>query len=448
MKFLAVFVIAVGLFGDTLAKDISFVSGKFTDIDSISQLDSMTVFSFCIFGDNKGHSPATSESFGRMIDWTSHAFISIGLGGHLQKGEPNSFLPFLSKNQRWTENFYPNISNIENEFYDNLKIENCPGAELFNLVDLPSRSNIVFSSTGCDYYSKIYAPKGFTVHLIQLYSPDKTHGPSYTSMEFVEETMSTVEKNGKDIFILGAYYLTMDDVLSIPAEILDIFDLIVSAGTLMFERFEHPDRKSSPLILNIGAIPHSIAYCPPGYVDVLVLDNPAGLFVQYTNADVPIREFQHESYAFFIDTGGEIHRTSLRNKRITESHDRVICYIDSSFSKEAMTAIAESLYIAKTNADIAIIDSAHGIEGREICYRKLWRVFPFNNEIWVLILAPEEFIMMFNREPVGDGTLRVATSSHIGSQIAEKFDLDSGKIERTGINELGLLTEWIYSISQ
>ncbi|MFP4458073.1 MAG: hypothetical protein ACLFSQ_00610 [Candidatus Zixiibacteriota bacterium] len=432
-----------------------FKDGMIEGIDSLSQLDSLATFRFIIFSDNKGDSPTSSESFARMIDWTRESYCFIGLGDHVKKGWGNSFWDFIQTNQEWTDRFYPNIADGENEYYGKSQGDWGAGGEFLSEIGMEKRTNTQIRDNGCEYYSKISCPSDFMIHLIQLHYPDNPPNDSIAfkpdSRKFLIETLESIQRNEKDIIIAAAHSYDgfwFDELSESEQDIImQKCDLVLSATSHFFEIFDVIPDSIAPVFINTGSIPHSVAYCPPGYLDVHVLDNPPAIIGQYINANIPIREFQNSDYSFLKIPGGATRKTEFRKKRETENYDKIIGSINSSLTKAEMTAIAESLYIAKTNSDMAIIDSTEGIQGPEVSNRQLWKVFPYNNEIWVLNLPPEDFILLFgDRYDIdGNSTIRVAVNSYLGSYLVDKRGLSEDKVEKTGIYEIGLLTEWLSS---
>ena len=88
-------------------------------LSTMQLLDATADFSFAIMSDHKGSAPSNSPEMTRMVQWIRESgdrFV-IGLGDHLCKRFENPFLDFLTANQWWQQNFYPNIADGENEFY-------------------------------------------------------------------------------------------------------------------------------------------------------------------------------------------------------------------------------------------------------------------------------------------------------------------------------------------
>ncbi|MCK4421404.1 hypothetical protein KAW48_06350 [candidate division WOR-3 bacterium] len=436
-------------------KIYQFTEGKISGINTIESLDKGAVFSFAIMSDNKGDSPEDKKQFANMVQWIEESgdkFI-IGVGDHVKKGWDNNFLHFLKENEWWHERFYPNVADGENEFYGKNQGDWGAGAPILDEVALFERSNVSIRENKCEYYAKIKV-KGYTVHLIQLHYSDqpKVDSIAFTqdSKQYLMDVLNSIEKGPKDIIIAAAHSRTGFWIEQLSDEqrdvVLDKCDLVLSATTHFFERMIIPGYEDKgPLIINTGSITYPCAYCPYGYVQVHILKKPFTLVVQYINADRPKREIQYQEYAFIKIIGGEILTTNFRKVRPEEDMDRVVGTVPQDFSKEEMDSVVKSIYLEVTDAEEAYISARLGLKEGDITYRKLWDVFPYNNEIYRLTLTAEGVRSIFEKEiPVkGRKEITIAISSYNGDYIIEKLNLPEEKIVKTGKKDIPLLEEWV-----
>ncbi len=264
------------------------------NVRSIEDLDRAAVFSFAIMSDNKGDSSASKKEFSRMVSWmqaSGDRFV-IGLGDHVKKGRENDFIPFLRSNDWWRSNFYPNIADGENEYYGAGQGDWGAGGRFLNETGLTGRRNISLRKNHCEYYARIDI-EGCTVHLIQLHFPD-TPGEDRIafpeeSREYLVSTLESIDKGPRDIIIACAHSRWGSWLGSLSGNqrklVMNTCDLILSATTHYFERIILPGYEHhGALVLNTGSITWPRG-CPPGYVQVHVLENPLRIAAQYIRAD-------------------------------------------------------------------------------------------------------------------------------------------------------------------
>lgn len=291
------------------------------DFATIQDLDDAALFTFAIMSDNKGDSSFSSPEFAKMVGWISEADCAfvIGLGDHVKRGWENSFITFLEENQWWHDHFYPNVADGENEFYGSGQDDWGAGAPMLEEVDLASRPGVEIRENGCEYYAQIQVDD-YTVHLIQLHYPDSPRDNSIAfnqdSRQYLIDTLSSVEKGPQEIIIIGAHSIDgfwLDELSPERQElVLDKADLVLSATTHFFERSALPDyRDSGPLCINTGSITFPALYCPPGFVQVHVLEEPFSLVVQYIDASQPQRDPQQDEYTFIKIVDGPILGTNF-----------------------------------------------------------------------------------------------------------------------------------------
>jgi hypothetical protein len=429
-------------------------------VETIADLDSLAVFHFAIMSDNKGDSPENNPENARMVKWieNTNAEFVIGLGDHLKKGWNNSFLDMIQQDEWWNQNFYPNIADGENEFYGEGQFDWCAGGELLKDFGFTDKKNVDIRENGCEYYAQI-SGDGYIVHLIQLHYPDQPKEDSLafreTSKEYLRDKLNGISKGEKDIIVVGAHSREGFWIDQLPADlktlVMEKCDLVLSATTHFFERNIVPGYEDSgALVINTGSVNYPAKYCPGGYVDVHVLENPKRLIVQYINAEIPERELQHKTYAFQKVIGGKIKNLAFRLPRPEEDLDRVIGTLSKNYTQEEMTAIADSLYISATNADEAFVGVGSGLEKGDVAYKELWTVFPYDNEIYVITMSAEQVQEIFGeRIPIqGRDTLKVAINGFNGKYIVAQLELSNDKVFESGITEIPLLEEWIKSRSQ
>ncbi|MCK4233686.1 hypothetical protein KAX75_04605 [candidate division WOR-3 bacterium] len=437
------------------AKRYQLKDGKFSDINTIKDLDKVAVFNFVIMSDNKGDSPKNSRQFENMVDWIeeSNAEFVIGLGDHVKRGWDNSFLPFVKENEWWYQNFYPNVADGENEYYGENQGDWGAGAPILDEVNLSDNSNVFIRDNSCEYYAKILV-EDYTVHLIQLHFSDQpkedTIAFKQDSRNYLVECLESIEKGTKDIVIAAAHSRTgfWIDVLSQEQQniVMDKCDLVLSATTHFWERKEIPGyEESGPLIVNTGSITYPSRYCPYGYVEVHVFHNPFSIVVQYINADYSEREMQHSEYAFVKIIGAKVLGTNFRKLRPEEDMDRVVGFLSHDFSQEEMDSVVKYLYLDLTEANEVYIAANSGLEKGEVTYRELWDVFPYNNEIYSLTLTPEGIHTIFGDKLKVESKkeLKLAINSYNGNYIIEKLKLTEEQIVKTGKLEISILEEWV-----
>ncbi|MCK4544537.1 hypothetical protein KAU43_03295 [candidate division WOR-3 bacterium] len=450
-----IFVLIQILLGVNCQKSYHFKNGKITDVNTIAKLDKIALFGFAIMSDNKGDSPLNSKECENMVKWikkSGNRFV-IGLGDHVKKGWENSFLVFLKENRWWQDNFYPNIADGENEFYGKSQSDWGAGAPFFNEVNLSKRLNIDIRDNKCEYYAKIQIDD-YTIHLIQLHYPDQPKEDSIAfpedSKRYLIEVLGKIKKSKKDIIIACAHSRKGFWIDQLSDEQKDMVmnkcDLLLSATTHFFERkIVSGYEDNGPLVINTGSITYPNLYCPYGYIQVHVLENPFSLIVQYINTKRPEIEMQHSEYAFMKIIGGKTMMTDFRDVRIEEDMDRVVGSLPKEYSKDDLSEIIKSLYINVTNANEAYIKAGKGLKKGNTTYRELWDVFPYNNEIYSIDLTSDEVKRIFkDKIPLkGLKEIKLAVNNYYGDYIIKELGIPEERFSKTGIKEIPLLIEWI-----
>ncbi len=292
-------------------------------VRTIDDLDAAAVFSFAIMSDNKGDSPESRVAFARMVSWieaSGDRFV-IGLGDHLKKGWKNDFLAFLRSNSWWRENFYPNIADGENEFYGAGQGDWGAGGRFLDETEIPIKPNVDIRENRCEYYARI-AVKDYTVHIIHLHFPDtpadrKTAFPD-DSRRYLVATLEAIEKGPKDIVIACAHSRWGSWLGDLSRKqrrtVMKKCDLVLSATTHYFERiafrgYEH----GGALALNTGSITWPRG-CPPGYIQVHVLEDPPRLVARYVRADREQRTLErYGEYVWMKALGGPVMQPRFRD---------------------------------------------------------------------------------------------------------------------------------------
>ena len=432
-----------------------FIDGKIEGIKTIEMLDKTAAFSFAIMSDNKGDGPDAKPEFKKMVEWIKESqdkFI-IGLGDHLKKEWRNDFLEFLKNNKFWFDNFYANVADGENEYYGKSQEDWGSGAPILEVNKLSKKKHVKIRENKCEYYAKIKVDE-YTVHLIQLHYSDSPADASKAftddSKKYLVETLKSIKKGSKDIVIIAAHSRTgffYEQLNSDQRKVIyEKCDLVLSATTHFFTRLkieEYGDK--GPLYLNTGSITYPSGYCPFGYIQVHVLDNPFSLIIQYYDAKKEKRDFQHSAYAWIKKIGGEIIATDFRKPTKDEDMERLICSISRDYSKQELDKVAKEIYLEQTKADVAAIETSSGLSKGEIRFKHLHKVFKYNNEIFALTLTKEQIQEVFKDNiKIGDkNKLTIAINSYDGEWIIKHFNLTDDKILKTGVKEVDELEKWV-----
>lgn len=287
------------------------------EINSIQDLQNLSVFSFAIMSDNKGDSPENSPENFKMVKWIkqSNDQFVIGLGDHLKRGWDNSFLDMIKEDPWWNQNFYPNIADGENEYFGECQSDWGAGGKLLEEMNFSQHSNVAIRKNGSEYYAKISVDE-YTVHLIQLHYPDIPRDCDLAfpedSRQYLKTTLQSIDKGSRDIIIAAAHSRTGNWISDLDKElrkiVMDKADLVLSATTHYFQRIKLPDYKQSgALLINTGSVNYPLPLSHGGYVHVSVLEDPLSLIVQYINVeDEDEMELQDTRHAILKVIGGEI----------------------------------------------------------------------------------------------------------------------------------------------
>ena len=424
-------------------------------LNKIQQLDKDAVLSFAIMSDNKGDSPESKKEFSRMVKWiknSNDAFV-IGLGDHVKINWKNDFLNFLQENKWWRNNFYPNVADGENEYYGKNQADWGAGAPILNTVNLGKRKNTTVRDNGCEYYSKIVS-NGYTIHLIQLHYSDSPKSDSIafnsSTKEYLIKTIDSINKDQKDIIIVGAHsrYGHWIDLLSKKDQknVMEKADLILSATTHCFEKFDIENFKNKgALCINTGSITYPSKYCPAGFVQVHLLENPSRLAVQYINAESSQRKVQFNEYAYIKEINGPIYPANFRDADANEDPNRVIGKLKKEYSQKEMVVEIDNIYREITEADDTFANPAAGLNKGDITYKTLFNLFPYNNELYLLNISLDDYEQLSGEKGKFTGKKRVklAINNYNGEHIIKKLNLPDEMVVKTGKKEIEILTNWL-----
>ncbi|MCK5346846.1 MAG: 5'-nucleotidase C-terminal domain-containing protein, partial [Candidatus Heimdallarchaeota archaeon] len=359
----------------------------------------------------------------------------------------------LKNDKFWFDNFYANVADGENEYYGKNQSDWGSGAPILKVNKLSEKKHVKIRENNCEYYAKIKVDE-YTVHLIQLHYSDSPADANIAftedSKKYLVETLKSIQKGEKDIVIVAAHSRTGFFYEQLSKEqrkvIYDKCDLVLSATTHFFTRLnidEYGDK--GPLYLNTGSITYPAGYCPFGYIQVHVLENPFSLVIQYYDTKKNKRQLQHSAYAWIKKVGGNIIATDFRKPTKDEDMERLICSVSRDYSKAEMNKVAKQIYLEYTKADIAYISISSGLSKGEIRLKNLHKVFKYNNEIFALTLTKKQIQEVFeDKIETGDkNEMKIAINSYEGEWIIKHFKLADDKILKTGVKEVDALEKWV-----
>ncbi len=425
---------------------------KVNQIKKIGDLDSLSVFHFAIMSDNKGDSPKSKKAFKRMNIWMKNAddkFI-IGLGDHVKKNWKNDFIPFIKGDKWWKQNFYPGIADGENEFYGKGQGDWGAGKKLFNETNFYNKKNVFFRKNKCEYYAKI-KQGDWTVHLIQIHFPDQPKDLKIAfpedSQKYLIKTLKSIKKGEKDIIIVGAHSRTGSWIEDLSPKrqkiVLAKADLILSATTHFFKRIiPENSSENSALCLNTGSITYPSGYCPKGYVEVHVMDNPRAIIVQYINADREKRELENYDYSLIKYLNGKVSHLRFRAKRDNENYDKIISELSKKYSKEELEKSLSDFAKKKFETQFVYLQPQNGLS-KKVSIKDIWQVFPYNNNLVSLFLQSNEYEKLFGKSNLNAKSLHLVISDYSANYVLRKLGLKKDRIEDLKINQHKLLKEWM-----
>lgn len=298
--------------------------GKLRGVENFQDLENQAIFNFSIFSDNHGASPYSNTLMSRAnyhMRKTDDICV-FGGGDHLSKNSTNEFLYFMCNDPYWDNNFYPSISDGENIFYGQSQGDWGAGKQLFDALGMKSRDNITFSKEEVDYYAVIDAPHHFKIHYISLHFSDEPENTKLafreSSKSFLRETLRKITKTDHDIIVLEAHsrfgYWLNELNVDLYKIVMTKADLVFGSNTHYYERFAPEGYASSgPLILNTGSILNPRFGSNPGFIQVHVLEQHRGMYVNYVDISKPTAILSSTPNAFFRSFSGKIFEVYYQN---------------------------------------------------------------------------------------------------------------------------------------
>ena len=425
-------------------------SKPFKDITSMAHLDSISIFSFAIMSDNKGDA-LNKKEFERMDKWVKQTNVEfvIGLGDHVKRSWKNQFVDLLKEDIWWRTHFFPVIADGENEFYGKSQADRSKGKEFFELTNIRERESIKLTEEGSEYYFKKVI-KGYTLHFIALYYPDSPSNDSIafpeSSREYLINTLNSIEKSDKDIVIAAAHSRTgywLNDLSKEQLDIvLDKVDLVLSATTHIFQVFNTFGGEKVPLAINTGAITHPFLFCPGGYVQVNLVEDPTALVVQYINAEKKNRKLQNTYYSAVKKINDAVISADFKEMNKKDDPYRIVAETAKEFSKENLQVLLQNYSMEKFKTDTAIINNFSGLKKGEINFIEYLSVFPYNNKIVTMTLNPAQYDSVFSVKAPKD-EIKIAIDAYYAGRYAKYLGIDDDKIDKTDFNEIKLLKKAI-----
>jgi predicted phosphodiesterase len=284
------------------------ISELSADLDCINELNASSEFSFIIFGDNHGY--ATENTFFSRMDAfrvQSNALFAIGVGDHVKGHRFRPFLHLIVSDEWWHNNFFPNIADGENELFGTSQGDWGSGGELLNYVSFAIADTVYFRENGAEYYALIKIGD-FNIHIMQLHFPDT---PMDVRVSFKQESrdymiakLNSITKSKYDIIIVVAHSMSGFWHHLLTAEeqriLLTKSDIILSGTSHVFDRVICPlNGEDGALILNAGSVTDPLFNSAPGYIQVNVLREPAGIMVQYIDLRNVVYQIAPTEYRFF-----------------------------------------------------------------------------------------------------------------------------------------------------
>ncbi len=298
--------------------------GKIRSVETFQDLESQSLFNFSIFSDNHGLSPYSNMYMAKAnyhMRKTNDICV-LGGGDHLMKNGTNDFLYFMCNDPFWNSNFYPTISDGENIFYGKSQDDWGAGKPFFDALGMHARNNVTFSKEGVDYYAVIEGLHHFKIHFISLYFPDEPENTKLSFREstkqFLRETLLRINKTDHDIIVLEAHSRFGFWLNELNPElyrlVMNKADLVFGSSTHYYERFAPEGyANSGPLILNTGAIEHPRFGSNPGFIQIHVMEQNRGLYVNYVDLSKPTTVLGSSPFAYFRSFNGKIYDIYYQN---------------------------------------------------------------------------------------------------------------------------------------
>ncbi len=294
------------------------INGKLRNVENYKDIENQSIFNFSIISDNHGHSPYENLYMAKANYHIrkSNDICILGMGDHLSNKGNNEFLFFVCNDPFWKDNFYPSISDNDNAFYGQGQDDWGAGKLLFDAIDLSKRNHVTFSKEGVDYYAIINAPKNYKIHFISLHFPDEPADTKKSFREsskyFLHKTLLSINKTNRDIVVVGAHSRFGSWMTEINPELTRLVmsraDLVLSASTHYYERFTVDGYDNTgPLIINTGSIINPRFGAQPGFIQVHVMEQHQGLYINYVDVSKPTTVIRSSPFAYFRSFNGEIY---------------------------------------------------------------------------------------------------------------------------------------------
>ncbi len=282
---------------------------RYEPFASPGEVDRAAAAAFVIMSDHKGYSPHDSDEMERMVDWSREmgAAFTIGMGDHLKRGWTNLIFRHMAEDAAWRNRWYPNVADGENEYYGSGQDDWGAGGELLEDVGMYGRPGVTVRPNGAEYYARLPLAD-HTVHLIQLHFSDSPGNDSLafreSSRAWLDSMLSVLPDSPRNIIVVGAHsrlgrwvHILQEDR---RAHLLSRADLVMSATTHHFERFDHG--QDSAFVFNTGAVNFG-AGLPDGtrdngFTTVHLLREPDRLLIQYVSLISETRSLAPQGRAF------------------------------------------------------------------------------------------------------------------------------------------------------
>lgn len=300
------------------------VRGKIRSVETYQDIENQSVFNFSVISDNHGNSPYSNVNMAKAnfhMRKTNDLCI-LGVGDHMMKNGINDFLFFVNNDTFWKDNFYPTISDGENIFYGKGQDDWGAGKAFFDGIGLTSRKNVIFSKEGVDYYAVIEAPQKYRIHFISLHYPDEPADVSRafreSSKNFLRESLLRINKTDHDIIVLASHSRFGSWIYDLRPDLYRLVmtkaDIVLGASTHYYERIIPEGYEfSGPIILNTGSLVSPRFGSNPGFIQVHLMEQHRGIFVNYVDVSKPTNIMSSTPYAFFRSFNGRIYDVYYQN---------------------------------------------------------------------------------------------------------------------------------------
>ena len=304
--------------------DNSIHNGKLRNIETYQDLENQSVFNFSIFSDNHGNSPSSNINMAKAnyhMRKTNDICV-LGVGDHMMKNGTNDFLYYVNNDSFWKEHFYPTISDGENIFYGASQADWGAGRLFIDGCGLKNRENITYSPEGADYYAIIEAPQHYRIHFISLHFPDEPEDTKVafreSSKNFLRESLFKINKTDHDIVVLAAHshfgFWLNELRPELYRQVMTKADIVVGASTHYYERFAPEGYEvNGPIILNTGSVVSPRFGSNPGFIQVHLLEQHRGIFINYVDVSKPTNTLGSTPFAYFRTFTGKIYDVYYQN---------------------------------------------------------------------------------------------------------------------------------------